>query len=73
MALLGWSPEGEEEIFLLDELVQRFDLNRVSRAPAVFDMKKLQWLNGHYIKNSPLERITELAVPYLRGRTWPRN
>ena len=66
LALLGWSPEGEEEIFLLDELVQRFDLNRVSRAPAVFDMKKLQWLNGHYIKNSPLERITELAVPYLQ-------
>jgi nondiscriminating glutamyl-tRNA synthetase len=66
LALLGWSPEGEEEVFFLEELVKQFDLNRVSRAPAVFDMDKLKWLNGHYIKNSSLERITELAVPYLQ-------
>ncbi|HHY36513.1 MAG TPA: glutamate--tRNA ligase [Firmicutes bacterium] len=66
LALLGWSPEGEEEVFLPAELIRQFDLSRVSRAPAVFDMNKLRWLNGHYIKNSPLERITELALPYLQ-------
>ena len=65
LALLGWSPEGEEEIFLAQELVAQFSLDRVSRSPAVFNIDKLRWLNGHYIKNSPLDRITKLAVPYL--------
>ncbi|NLJ33979.1 MAG: glutamate--tRNA ligase [Firmicutes bacterium] len=65
LALLGWSPEGEEEIFQPQELVSQFSLERVSRSPAVFNIDKLRWLNGHYIKNSPLERITKLAVPYL--------
>lgn len=65
LALLGWSPVGEEEIFLPQELVSQFSLDRVSRSPAVFNIDKLRWLNGYYIKNSPLKRITELAVPYL--------
>jgi nondiscriminating glutamyl-tRNA synthetase len=65
LALLGWSPGGEEEIFTLEELKQQFSLERVAKSPAVFDLDKLNWLNGHYIRQAPLERITDLAIPYL--------
>lgn len=66
LALLGWSPEGEEEIFSLDELIQQFSLDRVAKNPAVFDLDKLNWINGHYIRMSTLDRVTTLAVPYLQ-------
>lgn len=66
LVLLGWSPTEEREVFPPAELVQLFSLERVSKAPAVFDMDKLRWLNGHYIKHSPLERITRMALPYLQ-------
>jgi nondiscriminating glutamyl-tRNA synthetase len=65
LALLGWSPGGEEEVFPLQQMVEQFSLERVSKSPAVFDLDKLNWLNGHYILTSSLERITELAIPYL--------
>lgn len=65
LALLGWSPGGEEEIFPLAQLQQQFSLDRVAKSPAVFDLDKLNWLNGHYIRESDLDRITALAVPYL--------
>lgn len=66
LVLLGWSPVGEEEIFTLDELVQQFSLDRVAKNPAVFDIDKLNWINGHYIRKSTVERITDLAIPFLR-------
>jgi len=66
LVLLGWSPVGEEEIFSLDELVQQFSLDRVAKNPAVFDLDKLNWINGNYIRHSSVERITDMAVPYLR-------
>lgn len=66
LALLGWAPTGEEEIFTLEELTERFSLERVSKSPAVFDMEKLKWINGHYIRNMPLEHLKEMAVPYLK-------
>ncbi|MGA8943401.1 MAG: glutamate--tRNA ligase [Thermoactinomyces sp.] len=65
IALLGWAPEGEEEMFSKQELIDVFTLDRVSKAPAVFDPGKLKWMNGQYIKKAPLERIVELAIPYL--------
>jgi len=65
LALLGWSPGGEEEIFTLEELKQQFSLDRVAKSPAVFDLDKLNWLNGHYIRQAPLDKITDLAIPYL--------
>jgi nondiscriminating glutamyl-tRNA synthetase len=65
IALLGWSPEGEEEIFSKDELIRLFSLERVSKAPAIFDTGKLKWMNGQYIKKAPLERIVSLALPHL--------
>ncbi len=66
LALLGWSPEGEEEIFTLDELIQAFSLKRVSKSPAVFNMEKLNWMNGHYMRKSPLEEILPLALAYMK-------
>jgi nondiscriminating glutamyl-tRNA synthetase len=68
IALLGWAPEGElseQEIFSKEELIQHFSLERVSKAPAIFDSGKLKWMNGQYIKKAPLERIVELALPYF--------
>ncbi len=67
LALLGWAPEGEEEIFSMEQLVDRFSLDRVAKNPAVFDMDKLLWLNGYYIRQAPLEEVTRLALPYLQA------
>jgi glutamyl-tRNA synthetase/nondiscriminating glutamyl-tRNA synthetase len=66
LALLGWAPTGgTREIFSMLELVKEFSLQRVTPSPAVFDMEKLYWLNRHYIKASPPERIEKLAEPYF--------
>ena len=65
LALLGWSPEGEEEVLTPDELKQQFSLDRVAKSPAVFDLDKLNWLNGYYIRKVPLEQVTDLAIPHL--------
>jgi nondiscriminating glutamyl-tRNA synthetase len=66
IALLGWSPQGEEEIFSKEELIAQFGLDRVSKSPAVFDTDKLNWMSNHYIRKAPAERIAELALPHLR-------
>ncbi len=66
LALLGWAPTGgTREIFTPDELKKEFSLKRINPAAAVFDMEKLYWLNRHYIKESPPERIEKLAEPYF--------
>ncbi|HEX3016012.1 MAG TPA: glutamate--tRNA ligase [Desulfobacteria bacterium] len=65
IALLGWSPQGENEFLSMQELCEQFSLDRVSKSPAVFDMDKLNWLNGSYIKRTSPERIARLAIPYL--------
>lgn len=65
-ALLGWSPEGEEEIFSKEELIRIFDANRLSKSPSMFDKQKLTWMNNQYIKQMPLEEVVELAVPNLQ-------
>lgn len=66
LALLGWSPVGEEEIFTMDELIEQFSLERVSKAPAVFDTDKLAWMNNQYVKEADTERLTDLAVPHFQ-------
>lgn len=66
IALLGWSPKGEEEIFSKEELIAQFDLSRVSKSPAVFDMDKLNWMNNVYIKKADTDRIVALALPHLQ-------
>lgn len=64
ITLLGWSPEGEEEIFSLDELIKIFDVKRISKAGAIFDIDKLTWMNGMYIRAKSLEEFDALAGPY---------
>lgn len=67
LALMGWSPESEEEIFSMEQLVEQFSLDRVSKNPAIFDNDKLNWMNSQYIKAAPLEKITDLAIPHLKN------
>ncbi len=66
VALLGWSPEDNEEIFSLEELVKRFDYRHLSKSPAVFDYTKLKWMNGEYLKAMDFDRFYEMAEPYLK-------
>ncbi|MHA0857656.1 glutamate--tRNA ligase [Paenibacillus sp. CMAA1364] len=66
ISLLGWSPEGEEEMFSKDELVSIFNAARLSKSPAVFDQNKLAYMNNHYIKQADPERIAKLAIPHLQ-------
>ncbi|MFC0904467.1 glutamate--tRNA ligase [Clostridium sp. MT-14] len=66
IALLGWNPGDEREIFNLQELVERFDYRNINKSPAIFDTVKLKWMNGQYIKNMPLEDFNSLALPYYK-------
>lgn len=66
VALLGWSPGGEREIFSLKELEEAFDYHHMSKTPAVFDMTKLSWMNGEYIKAMDDESFKSAAMPYVR-------
>jgi glutamyl-tRNA synthetase len=66
VALLGWSPEGNQEIFSLEELVKEFDYHHISKSPAVFDMVKLRWMDGEYIKAMAEDKYLERAVPYVK-------
>ncbi len=67
VALLGWSPSSDQEIFSLEELVKEFDYNRISKSPAVFDMVKLRWMNGEYMKKMDDEKFYEMALPYMKA------
>ena len=66
VALLGWSPSDNQEIFSLDELVKTFDYHHISKSPAVFDMTKLKWMNGEYLKAMDFDKFYEMAEPYLK-------
>lgn len=65
LALLGWSPQGEQEIFSTDELIKSFSMEHVAKNPAVFDIDKLNWLNAQYMKKLSAEQITMMAIPHL--------
>lgn len=66
IALLGWSPEDNQEIFSLDELIKNFDYHKVNKSPSVFDITKLKWMNGEYIKAMDNEKFYEMARPYVK-------
>ena len=66
VALLGWCPEDNREIFSLEELVKAFDYRHMSKSPAVFDIQKLKWMNGEYIKAMDFDKFYEMALPYIR-------
>ncbi len=63
--LLGWNPKTEEEIFSLGEMIKKFDLSGVNKYGAVFNLEKLDWINGMYIRRMELDELTKLCVPYL--------
>ena len=67
VALLGWSPDSNEEIFSLKQLIESFDYKRVNKSPAVFDMVKLRWMNGEYIKTMDFDEYKKYALPYVNA------
>lgn len=68
LALLGWGTPESQQIFSLEELINKFSLSRVSKSPAVFDEKKLTWLNGRYIKQATKTRILNLVIEHLKKK-----
>ena len=70
LALLGWNPGDEREVMGSEELIREFDLDKVNSSNAVFDIKKLQWMNGKYLSQVPLQRIQNLVQPFLADQNW---
>ncbi len=66
VSLLGFNPSGEKEIYTIEELIEGFDLTRVNKSGAIFDVEKLNWVNGEYLKRKTLEELEELAKPFLK-------
>ncbi|MFA6296803.1 MAG: glutamate--tRNA ligase [Patescibacteria group bacterium] len=75
VAFLGWNPGqgSEEEFFNLNQLIQKFDIKKVHKSGAVFDIKKLDWINSHYIKNLPIDELYKLALPYFEQKDFYKN
>ncbi|GLB31122.1 glutamate--tRNA ligase [Lacrimispora amygdalina] len=67
VALLGWSPVGNQEIFSLEELIKEFDFRNISKSPAVFDMTKLKWMNSEYMKAMDFDKFYDMAEPYIKA------
>jgi glutamyl-tRNA synthetase len=67
MALLGWNPGTEKEVFSLSQLAKEFSIEKVQKAGAIFNIKRLEFLNGLYIREKSIEKLTELCVPYLKN------
>lgn len=65
LALLGWAPAENKEIFTLEELIKEFDIKRINNSPAVYDIKKLNWVNAHYIKQLDIDSLLKLTLPHL--------
>jgi glutamyl-tRNA synthetase/nondiscriminating glutamyl-tRNA synthetase len=70
LALLGWSPGENEELLPLDELARRFRIEDVGKSAGVFDPEKLAWVNRHYLKTAPVDRLATLALPFLQEAGW---
>lgn len=66
LALVGWSPESNEEIFDMEGLIEEFSFERVSKTGGIFDRDKLDWVNEHHIRNYDIDKLTQLAIPYLK-------
>jgi glutamyl-tRNA synthetase len=66
VALLGWSSPNNTEIMTMEDLIREFDYHHINKAPAVFDMVKLRWMNGEYIKNMDEEKFYQMALPYIK-------
>jgi len=66
VALLGWSPEDNQEVMSKEELIRKFDFHGMSKSPAVFDFGKLKWMNGEYIKAMDFDSFYDMALPYIK-------
>ncbi|MGE5298164.1 MAG: glutamate--tRNA ligase [Acidobacteriaceae bacterium] len=71
VALLGWNPGTEQEVFSLEELVKAFSLKQINKAGAVFDLEKLEWINGLYIRRMDIEELLEKTIPFLKNSNLP--
>ncbi|MEI8216958.1 MAG: glutamate--tRNA ligase [Eubacteriales bacterium] len=65
LALVGWSPNSEKEIFSMEELFEAFNLDRISKSGGIFDVDKLNYINSHYMKTENIDHLTDMAIPYL--------
>lgn len=65
LALLGWNPGGEKEVMPREEIIDKFSLESVQKSAAVFNSEKLDWMNGEYIRKMPVDKLTELCIPYF--------
>jgi len=70
LALLGWSPPDAQEIMSMEEMIEKFSIDRLSKNPAIFDPGKLRWMNGYYIRKADAKKMVELLIPYLESRGW---
>ena len=68
IALLGWNPTADREIFSMEEMIERFDLEKVNKAGAIFDLEKLNWMNGIYLRHLPIDRLVDGAMPLLQEK-----
>lgn len=66
LALVGWSPKDNKEIFSMEELIEEFSFERVSKTGGIFDKDKLDWVNGHHIREYDIDKLTDLSIPYLK-------
>ncbi|MDP2639036.1 MAG: glutamate--tRNA ligase [Candidatus Azambacteria bacterium] len=66
IALLGWNPGTDKEIFDLEELIKEFSIEKVQKSGAIFDLEKLNWLNGIYLRQLSLDQLSQRAVPFLK-------
>lgn len=73
LLLLGWSPPDNREIFSMEEMIELFSLDRLSRSPAVFDIAKLRWMNGHYMRSLSLDKIYEYSLPFFLDKGFPMD
>ncbi len=71
VALLGWNPTADREIFSMEEMIAMFDLEKVNKAGAIFDINKLNWMNGMYLRQLPIERLTDKLMPSLAEAGYP--
>ncbi|MCG2712172.1 MAG: glutamate--tRNA ligase [Candidatus Omnitrophica bacterium] len=70
LALLGWNPGTNKEIFSKDDLINEFSLRRINKTAAIFDINRLSWVNGQYIKEMDIEKLTQLIVPFLKEKEY---
>jgi len=72
LALIGWSPKENRELFSRQELIELFDLSGLNPSSGVFDINKLNWMNGEYIRMMPVEELVEVSMPFLAKRLWDK-